>query len=84
MLATEAITVELVAKELTDLEATYRTDRKEAGRRLRGAKLLFGEESAEAKTETAAVEKIETDYSRHGRKLRLLLACLKEEGGNGE
>ncbi len=79
MITRESLTVEEVEAELKALETAFKAERKKLRRRCRGARDYFGGGAPECGKATKALLDLEAKHYPHARKLRALLAVLKEE-----
>ena len=79
--STTELTVEKVEVELAELEAKFKTNRTTLVGSLRFIKSSCGATSQEARNEADNLFVLKENHTRHVRKLRALLAVLKEETG---
>jgi hypothetical protein len=79
MPTTETTTTQEIETKLALLEKTYRKRRKELNANNRAALHLYGSDGSETIKWYQACNALDTAYKSYARKLRALLAVLKEE-----
>ncbi len=79
MFTCDSLTVKKVEAELKTLEMDFKYAQKELRRKLRGARMFFGPGATQITTEAKLLAGLQETHSRRARKLRALLAVLKEE-----
>ena len=79
MITCDTVTAKKVEAELKTLEMDFKLAQSEQKRKLRGAVMYLGVIAPETLRERKALDRLQEAHSRRARKLRALLAVLKEE-----